>query len=105
VAALARAAGWSEGTRLAWLAQVAAPNLAYRTHALSATLLRLAARGKVIEPFHHLLSPGRCGMPRWLQSLHDLVRVGGTTGRAYALGLGVAMTVLTQGSHCPSAVS
>ena len=69
-AAVLAARGWGAG----WLP----PDLRARTTALSATLLELAARGQVIEPVHGLFGP------RWRPALARLLRVGHSTGPAYA---------------------
>jgi hypothetical protein len=60
-------------------------DLRERTTRLSATLLELAARGAVMEPVHGLLGP------RWEAALRRLLRVGHSTGRAYAGAVGAVM--------------
>lgn len=59
---------------------------ATRTTSLSATLLRLAAEGAAPEPAHRLLAPegDREG------ALHDLRRLGSSTGAAIATGIALA---------------
>jgi Protein of unknown function (DUF2877) len=60
-------------------------DLRTRTTALSATLLELAAAGYAIEPLHELFGP------EWRAALDRLVRLGHSTGRAYAVGAAAAM--------------
>lgn len=60
-----------------------------RTTALSATLLELAARGEVVEPARPLLDLGT-DEAAWRRALRRLLRVGHSTGRAYALGIGLS---------------
>jgi hypothetical protein len=62
-------------------------DLRRRTTALSATLLELAARGMGPEPLQALLA-GR------LSALDRLLRMGHTSGRAYARGAAAALTRL-----------
>lgn len=62
------------GEDLSWLAETAAR----RTTALSATLLRLAARGELPEPVHALLDRG---------DLEPLQRFGATSGKGIAVGI------------------
>ncbi|MDP8977290.1 MAG: DUF2877 domain-containing protein, partial [Actinomycetota bacterium] len=59
------------------------------TTALSATLLELAARGEVVEPARPLLDLGADGAA-WRRALRRLLGVGHSTGRAYALGIGLS---------------
>ncbi|MGH2735781.1 MAG: DUF2877 domain-containing protein [Actinomycetota bacterium] len=65
-----------------------------RTAPLSATLLRLAARGRVVEPATQVLDLDR-RPAEWRGSLDRLMRVGHSTGRAYAWGCSVAATRLS----------
>ncbi|MBW3602493.1 MAG: DUF2877 domain-containing protein, partial [Actinobacteria bacterium] len=60
-----------------------------RTTALSATLLELAARGEVVQPARPLLDLD-AGEAAWGRALSRLLRVGHSTGRAYALGIGLS---------------
>ena len=68
-----------------WVAALIGADLRVRTTALSATLLELAARGMGPEPLQALLA----GEPG---ALDRLLRLGHSTGRAYALGAGLALT-------------
>jgi Protein of unknown function (DUF2877) len=67
-----------------WVAALIGADLRVRTTALSATLLELAARGMGPEPLQALLA----GEPG---ALDRLLRLGHSTGRAYALGAGLAL--------------
>lgn len=60
-----------------------------RTTALSATLLELAALGEVVEPARPLLDLD-AHEDEWRRALRRLLRVGHSTGRAYALGVGLS---------------
>ncbi|MEA2197554.1 MAG: hypothetical protein QOJ25_1605 [Solirubrobacteraceae bacterium] len=86
-AGVASIAGWSEGELRAWREAVLPGDLRSRTTALSATLLELAGRGEVIEPVHGLLD-GDAGDARWRSAVHRLVRIGASTGGAYAAAAG-----------------
>jgi hypothetical protein len=66
------------------------PRLRERTTPLSATLLELAAEGRVIEPLHALLDLGDDG---WPATLDRLLAFGHSTGRAYAAGAATACTL------------
>jgi uncharacterized protein DUF2877 len=65
-----------------------------RTTALSATLLRLAARGLLAEPAGRLLDLGPAGEAGWPAALTRLERLGHGSGRAYAAGIGATATLL-----------
>jgi hypothetical protein len=65
-------------------------DLRSRTTALSATLLELAAEGKIAEPFHAVLN----GAP-----LERLTRLGHTTGRTYAVNGAAALRALGYGAR------
>jgi hypothetical protein len=82
-AAVVAAGPWPEEIRLPWLGALIGTDLRRRTTALSATLLELAAAGQAIEPLHALLDrrPGALGR---------LLRLGHSTGRAYATAVAVA---------------
>jgi uncharacterized protein DUF2877 len=67
-----------------WVAALIGADLRTRTTSLSATLLELAAQGMGPEPLQALLA----GDPR---ALSRLVRLGHSTGRAYAIGAGLAL--------------
>jgi hypothetical protein len=62
-----------------------------RTTPLSATLLRLSVQGRVVEPVARVLD---LGLPpgRWGPALAGLMRLGHSTGRAYAFGCLLAAT-------------
>ena len=81
-AAVVAAGPWPE--REAWLRAVVPADLRARTTALSATLLELAARGQVIEPVHGLFGP------HWRAALARLLRIGHSTGPAYATAAATA---------------
>ncbi len=85
VAAAGGAAGFGADDRARWLAALVPEETAQRTTALAATLLRLAARGRVIEPVHRLLDHGRDDA--WRDALATLAATGASTGRAYAAGV------------------
>ena len=87
VAAVVASGPWPEALREAWLGALLGADLRRRTTALSATLLELAASGMGPEPLQALVG-GR------MAALDRLLRVGHTSGRAYALGAGVALTVV-----------
>jgi hypothetical protein len=86
-AAVAGLEPWDQPTRERWLAAAAPPDTHERTTALSATLLRLAARGQAIEPVHALLD---LQSNRWEPALERLERLGHSTGRCYAAAVGAA---------------
>jgi Protein of unknown function (DUF2877) len=67
------------------------PDLAQRTGALSASLLRNAAQGQVIDPVRSLLDLS-AGRAIWERALTRLERIGHGTGGTYALGC--ALTAL-----------
>jgi Protein of unknown function (DUF2877) len=77
-AAVVAAGPWSPATKAGWLDAVVPSDLRKRTTALSATLLELAAAGRVIEPVHGLFGD------EWGDALARLTRLGHSTGRAYA---------------------
>ena len=81
-AAVVAAGRWPE--REAWLRAVVPADLRARTTALSATLLELAARGQAIEPVHGLFGP------HWRAALARLLRIGHSTGPAYATAAATA---------------
>lgn len=78
-AAVLAARGWAP----TWLPG----ELRRRTSALSATLLELAAAGRVVEPVHGLFGD------RWRPALERLLAIGGSTGRAYATSAAAAATL------------
>jgi Protein of unknown function (DUF2877) len=90
-AAAVVAASWPPIQRGPWLRALLPPDLRARTTALSATLLELATAGYTIEPLHALLAPG----DRWHAALQRLLRVGHSTGRAYAVAAAYAAASCT----------
>jgi hypothetical protein len=69
-----------------------------RTGALSATLLREAVDGHVIEPVCSILDLS-ARKQTWVRALTRLQRIGHGTGRTYAVGCAVAALSLSQ--HLP----
>jgi len=92
VAAAGGAAGFGADDRARWLAALVPGETAQRTTALAATLLRLAARGRVIEPVHRLLDTGRDHA--WRDGLATLAATGASTGRAYAAAVASTLALL-----------
>jgi uncharacterized protein DUF2877 len=93
VAALGPALGFSSERQGAWTKAVVLPDLAHRTTALSATLLRLAAAGHAPEPLHRVLQ-GPQEPERALRSLPRLLAIGRNTGWATAAAAGFCMSGL-----------
>jgi hypothetical protein len=91
VAAVGDAVGFAEPRRGRWLTALVPEDRSARTTALSATLLALAAEGRIAEPVHPLLDTGD---PRWREALVRLEGVGASTGRAYAVAVGATLGVL-----------
>jgi hypothetical protein len=91
VARFGTAAGFDHQTLDSWLAAVCPPDVRQRSSDLSATLLELAAAGRVAEPAGSVLDLGDRG---WQSSLRRLVGVGSSTGVAYALAIGSAALLL-----------
>jgi hypothetical protein len=77
--------------REAWLASVCPPDAAHRSSNLSVTLLRLAAAGSVTQPADRVLDLDERD---WQRSLRQLLGVGSSTGRAYALSIGAAALLI-----------
>ena len=98
VAALGRALGFPRSRQLAWRAALVLPDLAARTTAISATLLRLAARGLALEPLHGLLDP-ELPRERTTSSLTRLRRVGHSTGWACTAAAGLCLAELAAASQ------
>ena len=67
-----------------WVAALIGRDLRTRTTSLSATLLELAAQGMGPEPLQALLAGDRGALDR-------LLDLGHSTGRAYAIGAGLAL--------------
>jgi hypothetical protein len=72
-------------------------DLRIRTNSLSATLVELAATGRVVEPVQQIVD---ISLPpeKWRRHLRRLVAIGHSTGRAWAIGCGVAALLLAEGS-------
>lgn len=71
-----------------------------RTTALSATLLRRAARAEVVPPFARVLHALAARPESATAAVHDLTRIGHTSGFGLALGLGLALDHLGSRSTC-----
>jgi hypothetical protein len=78
-------------------AAVLVDDLGKRTGSLSATLLRLAVEGQVIDPVRSLLDL-TVDRATWLRALGRLERIGHSTGGTYALGCALAALALA-GRH------
>jgi hypothetical protein len=78
-----------------WLDAILLPDLRRRTTAPAATLLELAAQALVPEPVLGLLDLSADG---WRRSLARLLRLGRSTGYAWAVGAGAAAFHLDQGA-------
>jgi hypothetical protein len=91
VAALGDAVGFAPAARARWLAALVPLDVRERTTPLSATLLALAAQGRIAEPVHPLLDTAHA---RWRDALVRLEGSGASTGRAYAVSVGAAMRLL-----------
>jgi hypothetical protein len=98
VAALGTALGFPRSGRLAWRAALVLPDIAARTTAISATLLRLAARGLAMEPLHGLLDP-EPSREQITSSLTRLRRVGHSTGWACTAAAGLCLAELAAASQ------
>jgi hypothetical protein len=96
LAVLGPAAGWDRSVLGSFLAAVVAP-ASERTTTLSATLLELAARRRLIEPAGRLLDLGPGGEAAWPAALARLGRLGHGSGRAYAAGIAATTSLLGAG--------
>jgi Protein of unknown function (DUF2877) len=96
LAVLGPAAGWDRSALGSFLAALVDPAPA-RTTALSATLLRLAARRRLLEPAGRLLDLGPGGEAAWPAALARLERLGHGSGRAYAAGIAATTSLLGTG--------
>jgi uncharacterized protein DUF2877 len=92
VVAAGAAAGFAGPERDRWLAALVPADVAARTTALSATLLVLAAEGRIVEPVHRLLDLD--SDEAWRDALRTLAATGASTGRAYAAAAGSALALL-----------
>jgi hypothetical protein len=90
---LGPAVGWDGSVVAATLATLIAP-ARERTTALSATLLELAARGRLAEPAGRLLDLSPGGEAAWPAALARLERLGHGSGRAYAAGIAATTSLL-----------
>jgi Protein of unknown function (DUF2877) len=97
LAVLGPAAGLA-GTGLLAAVAPASGVPAGRTTALSATLLALAAAGRLAEPAGRLLDLSPQGEAAWPAALARLERLGHGSGRAYAAGIAVATSLLAIGT-------
>jgi hypothetical protein len=104
LAVLGPAAGWDRSVLNSFLAALVAP-AAERTTALSATLLELAARRRLIEPAGRLLDLGPAGEAAWPAALARLERLGHGSGRAYAAGIAATTSLLAAGSSIESSAA
>jgi hypothetical protein len=86
VAAVVASSPWPGALREAWLGALVGDNLRSRTTALSATLLELAVRGMGPEPLQALVGGDAAALSR-------LVALGHSTGRAYARGAAVGLSM------------
>jgi hypothetical protein len=91
VARYGTAGGLGAPERDRWLAAICPPDVRHRSSYLSATLLQLAAAGNVAQPADGVLD---LDARDWRTSLRDLLAVGSSTGRAYALSIGAAAWLL-----------
>ena len=82
---------WPEAVREAWVGALIGDDLRRRTTALSATLLELAAGGLGPEPLQAVLAGRASALPR-------LLAMGHTSGRAYARGAAVGLSVVAMRS-------
>jgi hypothetical protein len=89
LAAVVAAGPWPDAVRAAWVGALIGGDLRRRTTALSATLIELAARGMGPEPLQAVLA----GRP----ALDRLFAMGHTSGRAYARGAALGLSVIAIG--------
>jgi Protein of unknown function (DUF2877) len=94
LAVLGPAAGWDRPVLARFLAALLDPAPG-RTTALSATLLELAARRRLIEPAGRLLDLGPGAEAAWPAALARLERLGHGSGRAYAAGIAATTSLLS----------
>jgi hypothetical protein len=97
LAVLGPATGWDRPTLTSFLAAVVSP-APERTTALSATLLELAARGRLAEPAGRLLDLASGAEAAWPAALVRLERLGHGSGRAYAAGIAATAGLLAAGA-------
>ena len=94
LAVLGPAAGWDRPVLAGVLAALVGP-AAERTTALSATLLELAARRRLVEPAGRLLDLSPDAEAAWPAALARLERLGHGSGRAYAAGIAATTGLLS----------
>jgi Protein of unknown function (DUF2877) len=97
LAVLGPATGWDRPTLTSFLAAVVRP-APERTTALSATLLELAAQGRLAEPAGRLLDLASGAEAAWPAALVRLERLGHGSGRAYAAGIAATAGLLAAGA-------
>ncbi|MGH2751126.1 MAG: DUF2877 domain-containing protein [Actinomycetota bacterium] len=97
--AFGRPTGLLDGAAASLRAALLLDDLDARTTGLSASLLRLAARGQVIDPVRALLDL-TLGRATWTKALHRLERIGHGTGGTYVLGCALSALALA-GSRSP----
>jgi hypothetical protein len=95
VVAAGEAVGFEDAER--FVAALVPADAAARTTALSATLLALAADGRIVEPVHRLLDLD--GAEAWRGALATLVATGVSTGRAYARAVAGTLSALASRSR------
>jgi len=98
LAVLGPVSGWDRSALASFLAALVA-SAPERTTALSATLLELAARGRLAEPAGRLLDLGPDGEAAWPAALARLKRLGHGSGLAYAAGIATTASLLAAGSR------
>jgi hypothetical protein len=96
VVAVGEAVGLAVAERDRLVAALVPADAGARTTALSATLLALAAEGRIVEPVHRLLDLD--SGDAWRDALATLAATGASTGRAYAAAVGAALVALA--SRC-----
>jgi hypothetical protein len=94
VVAAGDAVGFAAAERERFVAALVPGDVPTRTTALSATLLALAAEGRIVEPVHRLLDLDAGG--GWRAALATLAATGASTGRAYAAAVGMALVRLSR---------
>jgi hypothetical protein len=97
LAVLGPAAGWDRPVLSGVLAGLVTP-ARERTTALSATLLHLAARRRLVEPAGRLLDLDPGAEAAWPAALARLERLGHGSGRAYAAGIAATTSLLAPDS-------
>jgi hypothetical protein len=101
LAGVAAALAAARGPAARWPEAPSPRRLRALTTPLSATLLELAAAGRVVEPIRALLDLTPAGERAWPAAMRRLERIGHSTGPACAAGVGAAL-VLLAGSRARS---